>query len=176
MQNKSPLSTLIQSQAQVYGKRAAMLYRDDEVGRWKEISWLAFSRKVRIVSNALLELGVGVQENIAVFSQNMPECMYPLVIPDLFRNLTLSRHAGLDPASPSIITNNYTKTYMCNKSKSNSFNNDNLVKQVTYLIGNEIAQGNHTPITPEFVAASLHVSLPEATDALKSAIGVISGK
>ena len=76
MQNKSPLSTLIQSQAQVYGKRAAMLYRDDEVGRWKEISWLAFSRKVRIVSNALLELGVGVQENIAVFSQNMPECMY----------------------------------------------------------------------------------------------------
>lgn len=76
MQNKSPLSTLIQSQAQVYGKRAAMLYRDDEVGRWKEISWLTFSRKVRIVSNALLELGVGVQENIAVFSQNMPECMY----------------------------------------------------------------------------------------------------
>ena len=65
---------------------------------------------------------------------------------------------------------------MCNKSKSNSFNNDNLVKQVTYLIGNEIAQGNHTPITPEFVAATLGVSLSEATDALTAAVGVISGK
>lgn len=86
------------------------------------------------------------------------------------------RHAGLDPASPSIITNNYTKTYMCNKSKSNSFSNDNLVKQVTYLIGNEIAQGNHTPITPEFVAAALHISLSEAEAALKVATEVISGK
>lgn len=59
---------------------------------------------------------------------------------------------------------------------SNSFNNDALVKQVTYLICNEIAQGNHTPITPEFVAATLHVSLPEATDALTAAVGVISRK
>lgn len=31
---------------------------------------------------------------------------------------------------------------------SQSFNNDGLVKQVTYLIGNEIAQGNHILITP----------------------------
>ena len=59
---------------------------------------------------------------------------------------------------------------------SNSFKNDNLVKQVTYLIGNEIAQGNHTPITADFVAATLHVSLSDAADALKSAVGVISGK
>ena len=59
---------------------------------------------------------------------------------------------------------------------SKSFNDDDLVKQVNYLIGNEIAQGNHTPITPEFVAATLHVSLPEATDALNAATGKISGK
>ena len=57
-----------------------------------------------------------------------------------------------------------------------SFNDEDLVKQVTYLIGYEIAQGNHTPITPEFVSATLGVSLPEATDALKSAAGKISGK
>lgn len=76
MQNKSPLSTLIHSQAQVYGSRAAMLFRDSASGQWKEISWTAFSEKVRKVSRALLEWNVGVQENIAVFSQNMPECMY----------------------------------------------------------------------------------------------------
>ena len=76
MQNPSPLPSLIQSQAAVYGNRAAMLYRDDEQQKWKEISWENFARTVSRVSASLLELGVGVQENIATFSQNMPECMY----------------------------------------------------------------------------------------------------
>ena len=76
MQNNSPLSTLIHSQAKHYGTRAAMLRRDDSTGQWKRISWNTFSQIVQYVSNALIELGVGVQENIAVFSQNMPECLF----------------------------------------------------------------------------------------------------
>ena len=76
MQNPSPLPSLIQSQAEIYGKRTAMLYRDDNLQAWKEISWESYARTVSRVSASLLELGVGVQENIAVFSQNMPECMY----------------------------------------------------------------------------------------------------
>ena len=76
MQNPSPLPSLIQSQAEKYGKRAAMLYRDDEQQKWKEISWDSYAKTVCQVSASLLELGVGIQENIAVFSQNMPECMY----------------------------------------------------------------------------------------------------
>ena len=76
MQNPSPLHTLIQSQAAAYGKRAAMLYRDDEQQKWKEISWESYGRTVSHVSASLLELGVGVQERIAVFSQNMPECLF----------------------------------------------------------------------------------------------------
>lgn len=76
MQNPSPISTLIQSQAEVYGKRPAMLYRDDNEQRWKGISWEKFAQTVSRVSASLLELGVGVQENVAIFSQNMPQCMY----------------------------------------------------------------------------------------------------
>ena len=76
MQNPSPLPSLIQSQAAVYGKRAAMLYRDDELQKWKEISWETYAKTVSRVSASLLELGVKVQENIATFSQNMPECMF----------------------------------------------------------------------------------------------------
>ena len=76
MQNPSPLPSLIQSQAEKYGKRAAMLYRDDNLQTWKEISWESYAKTVNRVSASLLELGVDVQENIAVFSQNMPECMY----------------------------------------------------------------------------------------------------
>lgn len=76
MQNPSQLTTLIHSQAKVYGEKAAMLYKDYTDSKWKEISWNKYSETVRLVSNALMELGVGIQENIAVFSQNMPECMY----------------------------------------------------------------------------------------------------
>lgn len=53
-----------------------MLCKDTRDGQWKEISWREYSRQVRLVSHALMEMGVGIQENIAVFSQNMPECMY----------------------------------------------------------------------------------------------------
>ena len=60
--------------------------------------------------------------------------------------------------------------------QAQSYAEDDLKKQVTYLIGKEIEEGRTAPITPEFVAATLHVSLPEATDALKSATGKIPGK
>ena len=76
MQNNSPLSTLIHSQAKRYGSRTAMKYKDYTENKWKDISWNAFSETVQKVSSALMELGIGVQENLAVFSQNMPECMY----------------------------------------------------------------------------------------------------
>ena len=76
MLNETPLSRLIHSQAKRYGKRAALMYRDYDLGRWCEYSWDEFSHRVRLVSNALLSLGVDVQENIATFSQNMPECLF----------------------------------------------------------------------------------------------------
>ena len=62
MLNETPLSRVIHSQAERYGDRVALRYRDYELGRWCDISWNEFSRCVRQVSNALLELGVEVQE------------------------------------------------------------------------------------------------------------------
>ena len=75
MLNETPLCRVIHAQAEKYGDRVALRYRDYDQGKWMDISWNEFSRRVRLVSNALLELGVGVQENIATFSQNKPECM-----------------------------------------------------------------------------------------------------
>ena len=76
MFNTSPFSTLVHSQAQVYGERTALMFRDNDANVWKRITWNEFSRRVRLASNALLEMGVGVQEKVAVFSQNMPECLF----------------------------------------------------------------------------------------------------
>lgn len=73
MQNNCHLSKLIASQAERYGDRAALSYRDYDAGKWVDISWNKFAENVRKVSIALLRNGVRVQENIAVFSQNKPE-------------------------------------------------------------------------------------------------------
>ena len=75
MQNFSPLSILVHDQARVYGNRTALRYRDYSVGIWKDISWNEFSSRVSELSNAMLSIGVEEQENMAVFSQNMPEVL-----------------------------------------------------------------------------------------------------
>lgn len=76
MLNKCSLSVLIHEQAAKYGDKTALSYRDYEKNEWLPVTWNDFSATVRKVSVALLKLGVGVQENLAVFSQNMPECLY----------------------------------------------------------------------------------------------------
>ena len=76
MLNLQPLSRLIASQAETYGERTALRYRDYTLNVWKDVSWNEFAAKVRAVSNALLTWGVDVQENVAVFAQNMVENLY----------------------------------------------------------------------------------------------------
>ena len=76
MQNNCHLSKLILEQAKKYGDKPALSYRDYSLGKWIPISWKQFALSVQKVSFALLRMGVKVQENIAVFSQNKPETHY----------------------------------------------------------------------------------------------------
>lgn len=70
MLNPSHLSVLIHEQAKRYGDRPVLSYRRFGSLEWKTASWNQFSKGVKMVSNALLELGVKPQDAIAVFSQN----------------------------------------------------------------------------------------------------------
>ena len=74
--SSSLMSNLIQNQAKKFGNRVALKYKNYETGNWDTVSWNMFADIVSSVSNALLELGVDIQENIGVFSQNKPECLY----------------------------------------------------------------------------------------------------
>lgn len=67
---------LIHRQADKYGSRTALKHRDNASGKWLKISWREFSDKVMLTAKAMAEYGVGVQENIGVYSQNMPQCLY----------------------------------------------------------------------------------------------------
>ena len=70
MQNLSHLAVLIHEQAKTYGDREVLIYKDFGGTEWKSYSWNQFSQTVTQVSNALLNLGVKVQENVGIFSQN----------------------------------------------------------------------------------------------------------
>lgn len=76
MQNNCHLSKLVGQQAKTYGERTALTYRDYDRGCWVPVSWNRFASTVESVSRALLSLGVRVQENVATFSQNKPECLF----------------------------------------------------------------------------------------------------
>ncbi|MGN0050569.1 MAG: AMP-dependent synthetase/ligase [Prevotella sp.] len=76
MQTNSHLSVLVHDQAKNYADREAMIYQDFGCEQWKSYSWNEFSSCVRTVSNAMLNLGVKVQENVGVFSQNCPQYLF----------------------------------------------------------------------------------------------------
>ena len=70
------LSVLVHRQAEKYGEKIALKYRDYDTAQWMPVTWNQFSAVVRRVSRALAALGVGELENVGVFSQNKPECLY----------------------------------------------------------------------------------------------------
>ena len=87
MQNLSHQAVLIHEQAKTYGDREVLIYKDfggaerlrvgeRSSGMWKSMSWNQFSDMVKCVSNALLNLGVKVQENLGVFSQNSVQYLF----------------------------------------------------------------------------------------------------
>ena len=67
---------LIHRQAEKYGNRTALKHRDNATGKWLKISWREFSDKVMLTAKAMAEFGIKVQENIGVYSHNMPQCLY----------------------------------------------------------------------------------------------------
>lgn len=76
MQINCHLSQLIQKSAEVYGDKRALMYRDYDLDKWIDVSWNTFAEVISRVRRSLIHLGVKVQENMAVFSQNKPECLY----------------------------------------------------------------------------------------------------
>ena len=76
MQTNSHLSRLIHDQAKKYGDREVLIYKDFGGSEWKSYSWNQFSDMVKKVSNALLNLGVRLQENLGIFSQNSVQYLF----------------------------------------------------------------------------------------------------
>lgn len=99
------LSVLVHRQAEKYGDKIAMKYRDYENSFWVPITWNDYSRTVREVANAMVALGVEEQENIGIFSQNMPECLYTDFAAFANRAVTIPLYATSSAAQARYIIN-----------------------------------------------------------------------
>ena len=70
------LSVLVHEQAKQYGDREEIIYKDFGGSEWKSLTWNQLSATVKQASNALLNLGVKVQENVGIFANNCAQYLY----------------------------------------------------------------------------------------------------
>ncbi len=64
---------LIKDRIATYGERTALGYKDKILNSWQTISWTEMGRRIDSISRALIYAGVGEQEMVGIFSNNMPE-------------------------------------------------------------------------------------------------------
>ncbi|MDE3742793.1 AMP-dependent synthetase/ligase [Maribacter polysaccharolyticus] len=62
----------IKENARRFKSKNAIYYKNDELGIWEGISWPDFDDRIEKLSKALLAFGISEQQNIAIFSENMP--------------------------------------------------------------------------------------------------------
>ena len=106
------LSVLVHRQAEKYGDRVALRYRDYETAQWIPITWNQFSGTVRQAANAFVALGVEEQENIGIFSQNKPEWFYVDFGAFANRGVTIPFYATSSPAQAQYIINDAQIRYL----------------------------------------------------------------
>ncbi|MDD4516620.1 long-chain fatty acid--CoA ligase [Massilibacteroides sp.] len=96
---------LVHRQAEKYGSRTALKYRDDKNKKWLKISWQEFADLVLLTAKAMAEFGVTVQENIGICSQNMPQCLFTDFAAYANRAVSIPLYATNSPAQIDFIIN-----------------------------------------------------------------------
>lgn len=106
------LSVMVHRQAEKYGDKTALKYRDYEKSQWIPISWNSFSKTVRQGANAMVALGIEEQENIGIFSQNKPECLFVDYAAFANRGVTIPLYATSSAAQARYIVNDAQIRYL----------------------------------------------------------------
>ena len=94
---------LVYRQAEKYGNRTALKYRDEATGKWLKVSWNEFAEYVTLTAEAMANCGLQVQENIGVYSQNMPQCLYTYFGAYANRIVDIPMYATSSPAQIAFI-------------------------------------------------------------------------
>lgn len=106
------LSVLVHRQAEKYGEKTALKYKDYERAQWIPVSWNEFSATVRRAAGALQAIGVQEKENVGIFSQNKPECLYIDFAAFANRAVTVPLYATSSPAQVQYIVGDARIRYL----------------------------------------------------------------
>ncbi|MCF0202750.1 MAG: long-chain fatty acid--CoA ligase [Bacteroidaceae bacterium] len=76
MQTVCHLSSLVYEQAEKYGKKVCFTYQKWGSSVWEQLTWKEVAETVKTLSNSMLNIGIEVQENVGIFSQNSVEYIF----------------------------------------------------------------------------------------------------
>jgi len=96
---------LIHHQADTYGTRTALKYRNDKSGKWQKISWIEFSELVMLTAKAMAAFGIEESNTIGIYSQNMPQCLFTDFAGFANRAVSVPMYATSSPAQIEYIIN-----------------------------------------------------------------------
>jgi len=96
---------LIHYQADKYGTRTALKYRDDETKKWLKISWRKFSDDIMLTAKAMAEFGIAEYDNIGIYSQNLPQYLITDFAGYANRAVSVPMYATSSPAQIDYIIN-----------------------------------------------------------------------
>lgn len=106
------LAVLVYRQAEKYGDRVALKYKDYKKNEWMPISWKSFAENVETTSCGLLSFGVKRKEKVGVFSQNKPECLYVEMASYGVRAVSVPLYATSSAAQVQYIVNDASIRYL----------------------------------------------------------------
>lgn len=105
MQINCHMSRLVRESAKAYGDRTALMYRNYDLDKWVGITWTTFANRTLATSLSLLAYGIKVQENFAIFSQNVPEYLFCELGGYGIRAVTIPFYATTSSAQVSYMVN-----------------------------------------------------------------------
>lgn len=140
---------LIHKQAEKYKSRTALKYRDDATGKWQKISWIEFAENIRLTAEAMADSGIEVQENIGVYSQNMPQCLYTYFGAYANRVVDIPMYATSSPSQIAFIVENAQIRFLF-VGEQLQYNNALIVqKQLPHILKKLIVYDSSVKLNPE---------------------------
>jgi len=139
---------LIHRQAEKYGTRTALKYRDDASGKWLKISWREFSDLVMQTAKAMAAFGIEEHNTIGIYSQNMPQCLYTDFAGYGNRTVSVPMYATSSPAQIDYIIND-ASIHTLFVGEQLQYNNAFIVQKDSKVLKRIIVFDSNVKLNPE---------------------------
>lgn len=142
------LVDLIHNQAEKYGNRTALKYRNEQTGKWAKISWKEFADLIMQTAKAMAAFGIKEQDTIGIYSQNMPQYLYTDFAGYANRAVSIPMYATSSPAQIDYIINDASVTTLF-VGEQLQYNNAYIVQKESSILKRIIVFDPDVKLNPE---------------------------